>query len=79
MAENAATVVAIELLAAAQGLEFHRPMKSSRRLESALRLVRAQVPPYTADRFFAPDIEAAKKLVVSGKLRALLGDDLFTS
>ena len=36
MAENAATVIAIELLAAAQGLEFHRPMKSSRRLESAL-------------------------------------------
>jgi histidine ammonia-lyase len=54
-------------------------MKSSRRLENALRLVRAQVPPYTADRFFAPDIEAAKKLVISGKLRALLGDELFTS
>jgi histidine ammonia-lyase len=79
MAENAATVIAIELLAAAQGLEFHRPMKSSRALESALRLVRARVPPYTVDRFFAPDIEAAKKLVISGRLGALLGDDLFTN
>jgi histidine ammonia-lyase len=79
MAENAATVIAIELLAAAQGLEFHRPTKSSRKLESALRLVRSQVPPYTADRFFAPDIEAASKLVVSGKLRALLDDELFAS
>jgi histidine ammonia-lyase len=79
MAENAATVIAIELLAAAQGLEFHRPMKSSRALESALRLVRARVPPYTVDRFFAPDIEAAKRLVISGQLRALPGDGLFTS
>jgi histidine ammonia-lyase len=78
MADNAAAVIAIELLAAAQGLEFHRPMKSSRALESALRLLRSQVPPYTADRFFAPDIEAAKQLVVSGKLRALVDADLFT-
>ena len=77
MAENAATVIGIELLAAAQGLEFHRPMKSSRRLERALRLVRSQVPPYSADRYFAPDIEAAKKLVVSGRMRALLDDELF--
>ena len=77
MADNAATVIAIELLAAAQGLEFHRPMRSSRRLESALRLVRAQVPRYMQDRFFAPDIEAARKLVTSGKLRALLDHELF--
>ena len=79
MADNAATVIAIELLAAAQGLEFHRPMKSSRALERALRLVRAQVAPYTVDRFFAPDIEAARKLVISGQLRALAGDGLFAS
>jgi histidine ammonia-lyase len=79
MADNAATVIAIELLSAAQGLEFHRPMKSSRKLESALRLVRAQVPAYTVDRFFAPDIEAARKLVVSGQLRALLDDELFAN
>jgi histidine ammonia-lyase len=79
MADNAATVIAIELLAAAQGLEFHRPMRSSRALESALRLVRAQVPRYTADRFFAPDIEAAKQLVIAGKLRALVDDELFAS
>jgi histidine ammonia-lyase len=79
MADNAATVIAIELLAAAQGLEFHRPMKSSRPLERAVRLVRAQVAPYTVDRFFAPDIEAARMLVISGQLRALPGDGLFTS
>ncbi len=79
MADNAATVIAIELLAAAQGLEFHRPTKSSRPLERALRLIRARVAPYTVDRFFAPDIEAARKLVISGQLRALPGDGLFAS
>ena len=64
-------------MAAAQGLEFHRPMRSSRRLERAVRLVRSQVAPYGADRFFAPDIERATKLVVSGQMRALLDDELF--
>jgi histidine ammonia-lyase len=77
MADNAAAVIGIELLAAAQGLEFHRPMRSSRSLERAVRLVRSQVPPYGVDRFFAPDIEAAKKLVTSGRMRALLDDELF--
>jgi len=77
MADNAAAVIGIELLAAAQGLEFHRPMRSSRSLERAVRLVRSQVPAYGVDRFFAPDIEAAKKLVRSGQMRALLADELF--
>ena len=79
MADNAATVIAIELLAAAQGLEFHRPMKSSRRLESALRMLRSQVPAYDADRFFAPDIEAAKAIVTGGALATLIDDTLFAS
>ena len=72
MAENAATVVGIELLAGAQGLELHRPLASSRILQRALRSVRARVPHYERDRFFAPDIEAARQLVLSGQLRELL-------
>lgn len=72
MADNAATVVAIELLAAAQGLELHRPLMSSRALEAALQKLRAHVPHYDRDRFFATDIEAARRLVLSGELRGLL-------
>ena len=72
MADNAATVVGIELLAGAQGLELHRPLRSSGTLEAALRCVRARVPAYTEDRFFAPDIEAARQLVISGELQGLL-------
>jgi histidine ammonia-lyase len=72
MAANAAGVVAIELLAAAQGIEFHRPLTSSRPLEAALRRLRRAVPRYDRDRFFAPDIEAAVRLVRSGALSTLV-------
>ncbi|MGH8290390.1 MAG: histidine ammonia-lyase [Steroidobacteraceae bacterium] len=72
MADNAAIIVAIELLAAAQGIEFHRPLRSSRPLEGALRIVRRVVPRYDRDRFFAPDIDAAANLVRSGALGEFL-------
>ena len=50
MTENAATVIAIELLAAAQGIGFHRPHKSSDVLEACRDLVRARVPSYDEDQ-----------------------------
>ena len=74
MAQNTAAVVGIELLAAVQGLEFHRPLKTSRALENVVRLVRDLVPHYDTDRYFAKDIELAKALVRSGVLRSLLGE-----
>ena len=70
MAHNTAVIVGIELLAASQGIEFHRPLRSSETLESVHAQLRALVAPYDADRFFAPDIEAARKLVVDGALSA---------
>jgi histidine ammonia-lyase len=69
MAENAAAVAAIELLAAAQGLEFHRPLKSSAALEQAAAAVRTEVGHYDQDRYFAPDIEKATALVRGGRFR----------
>ena len=77
MAHNTAVIVAIELLAAGQGIEFHRPLKSSETLESVHAQLRRHVAPYDADRFFAPDIEAARKLVVDGALSASC-KELFT-
>ena len=70
MAHNTAVIVGIELLAAAQGVDFHRPLTSSPALEQVHQLLRAQVPVYESDRFFAPDIEAAKQLVLNGTLSA---------
>jgi len=70
MAQNTAVIVGIELLAAAQGIDFHRPLKSSPHLEHVHAQLRAKVPFFDADRFFAPDIEAARQMVVGGELSA---------
>jgi histidine ammonia-lyase len=67
MVDNAAAVVGIELLAAAQGIDFHRPARSSQRLEEVHAAIRRDVPYYAADRYFAPDIEAARTWVKSGR------------
>jgi histidine ammonia-lyase len=72
MVDNAAAVVGIELLAAAQGIDFHRPARSSRRLEEVHAGIRQDVPFYAADRYFAPDIDAARSWVKSGRFAALV-------
>ncbi len=72
MADNAAAVVGIELLAGAQGIDFHRPARSSQALEHVHATIRAEVAHYAADRYFAPDIEAAKGWVRSGRLSPLV-------
>ncbi len=69
MAENAASVVAIELLAATQGLDFRHPLTSSRPLEDAAQEIRALVGRYERDRYFAPDIAAITAHVRGGALR----------
>ena len=56
MLDNTAHIVAIEMLAACQGVEFHRPRKSSKALESALGKVRGISASYTTDRSLSPDI-----------------------
>jgi len=73
MAENTATVVAIELLAAAQGLEFHRPLTSSPRLEQVYGIVREAAAAYGSDHYFAPDIARATDGVRAGRYRAFAG------
>ena len=68
MAENAGAVVAIELLSAVQGIDFHRPKATSEMLEKVYALVRERVSYYETDRYFAPDIEAVRELVAAGRL-----------
>ena len=60
MISNTANILGIELLAAAQGMEFLRPLTSSPALEQAHALLREQIPAMAQDRFLAPDIEAGK-------------------
>jgi histidine ammonia-lyase len=66
IAANVRHIVAIELLAAAQGIEFLRPLTSTDTLEGMLATLRAAVPRYDRDRWFAPDIAAAERLVDAG-------------
>jgi histidine ammonia-lyase len=68
MLENTAHIVAIELLAAAQGIEFLRPLRSAPGLEGVLRLVRSVSPAMMQDRSLARDIEAVHHLVCAGDI-----------
>ncbi|MDE2219576.1 MAG: histidine ammonia-lyase [Gammaproteobacteria bacterium] len=77
MAANASNIVAIELLAAAQGLDFHRPLRSSTALEAVHARLRRRVPRLRRDRYFSPDIAAARALITSGELLAHLGPRMF--
>ncbi|MEO6745465.1 MAG: histidine ammonia-lyase [Caldimonas sp.] len=72
MIHNTAHILGIELLAAAQGIEFLRPLRSSPPLEAAHALLRTTCPPLGEDRYLAPDIERATALVVDGSLARIL-------
>lgn len=67
MNANVSHILAIELLAAAEGIEFHRPLKSSAALEDAHGNIRDVSPRFERDRFFAPSIEAVSGLVTGRK------------
>jgi histidine ammonia-lyase len=68
MAENAAGIIAIEALAAAQGCDFHAPLPSSEPLERVRAMIRAVAAHLDEDRYLADDIAAATTLVRGGDL-----------
>ncbi len=77
MISNTANILGIELLAAAQGIEFLRPLQSSAALEAVHALLRKDIPAYHVDRYLAPDMAHATRMVcdgsVAGVLRTLTG------
>jgi len=72
MAANARAVIGIELLAAAQGCDFHAPLASSPALEKVRAAIRAAVPHLDEDRHFHPDMEAVIALVETRQLLAAI-------
>lgn len=72
MAANTRGVIAVEWLAACQGIDLREGLKTSPSLEKARHLLREQVSHYTQDRFFAPDIERAAELLSARHLTTLL-------
>jgi histidine ammonia-lyase len=65
---NTTHVLAIEALAAAQGLDFLAPLKSSRRLQAAHAVIRAVCPPLDKDRMLARDFARVTEAIISGEV-----------
>ena len=79
MIENSRYIIAIELLAAAQGIEFHRPHRSSDVLEAAIARIRQDVPHLDTDRRLSPEIEQIATVIQKGDLRQFFPDRSFGS
>ncbi|MBI3440349.1 MAG: histidine ammonia-lyase [Proteobacteria bacterium] len=78
MAANTATIIGVELLAATQGVEFHKPLKTSKLLQQAIKVVRERVSHYSEDHYFAPDIRVATAMVEDGIFSEFMPQGLFT-
>ena len=71
IARNVGSILAIELLAAVQGIDLREPLTTGERLAPAVALVRSHVPHYDIDHYLAPDIERVTRLVESGQVAGL--------
>jgi len=69
---NAAQVVAIELCAAAQAIEFHRPLKSGALVEKGLKVLRAEIPASRRDEALSGKLERAREMVLKGAFDRVL-------
>ena len=68
VARNSAGVVAVELIAAAQGVDFHAPLKTSAKLQAVHAKVRSITPRFASDRYWADDMAALQAAVLSGEI-----------
>lgn len=66
MLDNAQTIIAIELLAAAQGIEFHRPNKTSALLEEVVASLREVSPAFVEDRSLSADFSMVAHRIDEG-------------
>jgi histidine ammonia-lyase len=79
MSENTNGVLAIEYLAASQGLDFRAPLKGSSIIQEAKATLRECVSFYDKDRYFAPDIEKASALICSATFNKFMPDNILPS
>ena len=76
---NTSSILAIELLAAAQGVDLRKPNKPSASLQEVMALIRERVLFYDKDRYFGPDIQQITDLVASGLLNRFVDAEMMTS
>ena len=77
MTENLFSIIGIELLTAAQGVELRAPLRTGTELSKVLRSIRAEVPTLERDRYLAPDLETAARLVADGTIVASVEASVF--
>jgi histidine ammonia-lyase len=70
IARNAAGVIAVELMAAAEGIDYHAPLQTSPRLQAVHAKVRELSPHFTADRYWADEMSALQVAVLGGDIGA---------
>jgi histidine ammonia-lyase len=68
IARNVAGVVAVELIAAAQGVDFHAPLKTSARLQAVHARARKASPHFTEDHYWAEELEGVRLAVLDGEI-----------
>jgi histidine ammonia-lyase len=68
IARNAAGVIAVELIAGAQGVDYQAPLKTSAKLQAVHASVRAITPHFTSDRYWADDMAALRAAVLAGEI-----------
>lgn len=76
MIDNLNVILGVEAICAAQGIAFRAPLRTSQPLQSVVARLRQDVEILGEDRYLAPDLEAAARLVGSGDLTASCGLDL---
>ncbi len=76
MAQNLNRILGVELLCAAQGVEFRAPLQTSKPLQAVITRLRLDIETLGADRYLAPDLEVAATLVASGAIAQAAGVDL---
>ena len=74
IARNAAGVIAVELMAAAEGIDYHAPLKTSPKLQQVHAAVRARSPHFTADRYWADEMAALQSAVLNGDMAPAKAD-----
>ncbi len=73
MVENLNRILGVELLCAAQGIEFRAPLKTSAPLQNVHARLRTDIPALKEDRYLAPDLEAAARLIAAGAIADATG------
>lgn len=76
MNANLQVILGVEAICAAQGIGFRAPLRTSAPLQAVVERLRSDVAALEDDRYLAPDLEAAARLIASGALAAAAGPGL---